>query len=143
MDWNRFFVGVVGKVAFGRSFEVVKIGGQTNFVSAAGGLPVQGGVLALGSNTVRETYSAFAVLPEGQLNVGYRFRDHSKFFIGYNFLYLSDAVRPGDQIDRSVSMNSVPLLTNGFPGIGTRPELALKRTDFWVQGITIGLDYKY
>ena len=143
MDWNQFFVGAVGKVAFGRSFEVVKIGGQTNFVTAAGGLPVQGGVLSFGSNTGRETNSAFAVLPEGQLNVGYRFRDRSKFFIGYNILYLSDAVRPGDQIDRSVSLNSIPFLSNGFPGNGTRPELAIKRTDFWVQGITIGLDYKY
>ncbi|MFO0936935.1 MAG: BBP7 family outer membrane beta-barrel protein [Gemmataceae bacterium] len=144
LDFNRFYIGMIGKIAFGRSVEVVNVGGQTNIISSNGGLPVQGGVLAVGSNIGRQSNTNFAVLPEGQLNLGYRFRDHSKFFIGYNFIYLSDAVRPGDQIDRTVAINSIPMAVNGVPtNLGLRPEPMFKRTDFWVQGITLGFDYKY
>lgn len=136
-EWNRFFLGLVAKVGFGRSYQVVKIGGQTNFAyPGGGGTTYPYGTLATTSNTGRIERSSFAVLPEGQLNVGYRFRDRSKFFVGYNVVYLSEAVRPGDQIDRTVTPD---FLT---PSI-SRPELRLTSTDFWVQGVVLGLEYKY
>ena len=142
-DWNRLFAEVIGKVGLGRSFQVVKIGGQTNLIVPGGGGAFPGGVLALPSNTGRYTNSAFAVLPEVQFNVGYRFRDRSRFFIGYNAIYLSEAVRPGDQIDRSIPTTTVPYLTNGRAVPHLRPAFTMNRTDFWVQGLVMGLEYKY
>lgn len=135
-EWNRFFVGLVAKVGFGRSYQVVNVGGQTNILYPGGSTSAPYGTLATASNTGRLDRSSFAVLPEGQLNVGYRFRDRSKFFVGYNVIYLSEAVRPGDQIDRTVTPDFV---TMTMP----RPELRLTSTDFWVQGIVLGLEYKY
>jgi hypothetical protein len=135
-EWNRFYVNVIGKVGFGRSYEVVKVGGQSNLTFPGGSSSINRGILTTQSNSGRLERSTFAVLPEGQLNVGYRFRDRSKFFVGYNVIYLSDAVRPGDQIDRTVSPDFV---INTLP----RPELRLTSTDFWVQGIVLGLEYKY
>lgn len=143
------FLEASGKVALGQGISVVKTSGQT--VTISPGIPVpaavgyQGGVLGLPTNSGRFVRSGFAVLPEGNVKVGYRFRDRSRFFIGYNFLYLSDAVRPGDQIDTTVDPGQLPLFSRG-PQIALAPErpiTLLSRSDFWVQGLVFGLEYRY
>jgi hypothetical protein len=136
------FVELVGKVAFGQTTEVVKAGGLTAVMPPAQPLALlNGGLLALPTNTGRVVREAFAVLPEAGLKVGFQYKDRSRVFVGYNFLYLSDAVRPGDQIDRVVNAGQVPLLGGSAAFAGPeRPALAVKSTDLWLQGLTIGLE---
>jgi hypothetical protein len=149
-DFNRgpFFVEVVGKVAFGQNFEVVRIGGETHTVTVGNGperhRSFQSGMYAQPGNTARVTNAAFAVVPEGIFKVGLKTGDRSRFYAAYNFLYLSDAVRPGDQVDRTLSASQVPLLTGVRPGSWSdRPVASVNRTDFWVQGVVIGFEGRY
>jgi hypothetical protein len=144
------FVELVGKVGFGGNFEVVRVNGETHTV-AAGPVPgpavhrsYQSGVYAQPGNTGRVTNMAFAVVPEGTFKIGLRCGECARLFAAYNFLYLSDAVRPGDQVDRTLNPAQVPLLT-GVPatGLNDRPRLGLNRSDFWVQGVVIGLEGRY
>ncbi|HUR53759.1 MAG TPA: BBP7 family outer membrane beta-barrel protein [Gemmataceae bacterium] len=148
-DRGPFFVEMVGKVAFGQNFEVVRVGGETHTVTAdaAGAVSsrsFQSGIYAQPSNTARVTNSVFAVVPEGTFKVGLKSGDRCRWFCAYNFLYLSDAVRPGDQVDRVLSASQVPLFT-GVPasGLNDRPRAAVNRTDFWVQGVVIGFEGRY
>ena len=102
-----------------------------------------GGVYAQPTNMGRVTHGAFAVVPEGTLKVGLR-GDHSRLYVGYNFLYLSDAIRPGDQIDRTVNPTQIPLLNPGGAPAGIdRPRPAVVRSDFWVQGLVVGWETRY
>src|SRR5581483_10792250 len=100
------FVEATGKVALGEAISVVSVSGQS--VAVPLGFPPQwpmyfpGGVLAQPTNSGRFVRTAFAVLPEAVVKVGYRFQDRSRLYVGYNFLYLSEAVRPGDQVDSVV-----------------------------------------
>jgi len=141
------FCELTGKVALGRTFEVVKIDGATSaYAPVLGGVaPVQyspGGVLALPSNIGRTTENAFAVVPEGTFKIGIKLGDSGRFFVGYNFIYLSDAVRPGDQVDRTVNPAQIPALNpTGF--VADRPRALLNRSDFWAQGLIIGLETRY
>jgi hypothetical protein len=136
------FVELIGKVAFGQTTEVVKAGGLTGLMPPGQPLTLlNGGLLALPSNTGRVVREAFAVLPEAGLKFGFQYKDHSRIFVGYNFVYLSDAVRPGDQIDRAVNPGQVPLLGGSAAFTGAeRPLLALRSTDFWLQGLMLGLE---
>jgi hypothetical protein len=138
------FVELGGKLALGKAVEVVRVSGQGDFVVAGGQLPLvvptNAGVLGLPSNTGRTTRSVFAVLPEGQLKIGYRFSDTGRVYVGYTLVYLSDAVRPGDQVDRTIRPSQTAV-GGGQPAAG--PELAVRATDFWVQGLVIGLEYRY
>ncbi len=143
------FLEASGKVALGQGITVVRTSGQTVAVSPGFPIPAatafQAGALGLPTNSGRFLRSGFAVLPEAVVKVGYRFRDRSRFFIGYNFLYLSDAVRPGDQIDTTVDPGQLPLFARG-PQIAIAPErpvALLTRSDFWVQGLLFGLEYRY
>jgi hypothetical protein len=143
-----FYVEVVGKVALGRNFEVVKIDGESHLLTfGANPLPLvrsfPGGVYAQLTNMGRFTNSAFAVVPEGTFKVGLK-ADRSRFFVGYNFLYLSDAVRPGDQVDRTINPVQIPMLNPGARFAGPdRPRPDVTRTDFWVQGLIVGFEGRY
>ncbi|MFO0852153.1 MAG: BBP7 family outer membrane beta-barrel protein, partial [Gemmataceae bacterium] len=140
------FLQASGKVALGQSVSVVQVSGQT--VAISPGLPppvtyYAGGVLAQPTNSGRWVRSGFAVLPEGMVKLGYRFADRSRFYVGYNFIYLSEAVRPGDQVDRTVDLAQVPVFGTGGPGTTDRPSPLITRSDFWVQGLMFGLEYRY
>ncbi|WP_439625538.1 BBP7 family outer membrane beta-barrel protein [Gemmata sp.] len=133
------FCEVTGKVALGQTFEVVRIDGAT-----ALGEVVPGGVYTSATNIGRYTRSAFAVAPEGTFKLGVCLSDSGRLFVGYNFLYLSEAVRPGDQIDRTLTPANVAALNPGGALVpGDRPRPLFNSSDFWAQGFTIGLETRY
>lgn len=140
------FLEATGKVALGEAINVVRVSGQS--VAVVPGTPAvgsfDGGVLGQPSNAGRFVRSSFAVLPEAIVKVGYRFRDRSRFYVGYNFLYLSEAVRAGDQVDTVVDPSQVPLFApGGQVGTADRPAPVVARSDFWLQGLVFGLEYRY
>jgi hypothetical protein len=145
-DWARgpLFLELTGKVAFGQTTQVVKVGGVTH-VAAPGEGPqwLPGGAFALPTNSGRLTREAFAVVPEGIARFGVRWGGHARFFVGYNFLYLSEAVRPGDQIDRTLNLTQAARLGGGTLTGPERPALTIKSTDLWLQGLLIGFETRY
>ncbi len=140
---------VSGKVALGRVSQVVKIEGATNhYTQLPGGAlslaQYQGGVYALSTNIGRYSQSNFAVVPEGTFKVGIKLSESGRFYVGYNFLYLSSAVRPGDQVDRTLNSALIPTLNPAGSLTGPdRPLAPLTRSDFWAQGLIIGLETRY
>jgi hypothetical protein len=142
------FCELTGKVALGQTFEVVKIDGATTmYTPILGGLSVQhapGGVFALPTNIGRTTQSSFAVAPEGIFKIGLKLGDTGRFFVGYNFIYLSDAVRPGDQVDRTLNPTQIAALNpgGGLTGLD-RPRGLFNHSDFWAQGLILGLETRY
>ncbi len=143
------FCELTGKVALGETFEVVKIDGTTGIhTPVLGGVTNQvfaGGVYALPSNIGRYTRNAFAVVPEGIVKLGLKLSDSGRLYVGYNFLYLSDLVRPGDQIDRTLNPAQIPSLNPGGVAIlgPDRPRPMITRSDFWAQGLIVGLETRY
>jgi Putative beta barrel porin-7 (BBP7) len=146
LERGRFFISLDAKVSIGRVVEVVKISGQTvSVVEATSGQRITyfpGGVYGQPSNTGRFERSSFGVLPEGTLRAGIKFGSHSRLTVGYNFLYLNDVVRPGDQIDRTVDLSQStadPLTLRA----SSRPGVPFERSSYWVQGLSFGLEWKY
>jgi hypothetical protein len=135
------FANFLGKVALGETFEVIRINGLT--ATPAG--TQTGGFLALPTNSGRAVHEAFAVVPELDVKVGYHVSDQVRFFVGYSFLYLSDLVRPADQIDRTLNAGQVPMLSPGGGALAgaARPALPNQRSDFWAQGLGIGMEFRY
>jgi hypothetical protein len=101
--------------------------------------------MALPTNSGRVTREAFAVVPEVIARFGWSLGEHTRFFVGYNFLELSDAVRPGDQIDRTINTSAVPFQPRFTPPAGgpERPLLALRSSDVWLQGLILGFEGRW
>jgi hypothetical protein len=146
LDFGRFDIDASAKIALGSVHQEVDIQGSSSIVSAGVVTPAAtpGGLLAVGSNIGNTTRNCFAVLPEVDLKVGYKFSENLTAFVGYNFMYLSSVVRPGDQIDRNVNIANVPTsLAFGLSGGPANPAPQFNRTDFWAQGISFGVLFKF
>jgi hypothetical protein len=142
---GNLFVNATGKVALGDMHEVVNIGGG-NVTTFVANMPVvsAGGAFAQPSNIGHTIHDRFAVLPEGDLNVGYQYR-FLRAFVGYTFQYASDVVRPGDQIDHVINPTQSPVLS-GSPGVligPSRPAVPFNTSDFWAQGLNFGLELRF
>jgi hypothetical protein len=143
---GKWFVDFRGKVAIGVNHESLNIVGNELVTNAAGAASfIQGGLLALPSNIGHFSRDHFAVAPEVGINFGYQVTDHVRAFVGYNFLYLSSVIRPGDQVDRVLDITQIPNFP--VPGVQAtalgRPTVLFKETDFWAQGINFGVEIRY
>jgi hypothetical protein len=143
--WRNWRLDLSTKLALGDTHERVDIAGGT-IITPAGGAPTSfnGGLLAQPTNSGRFSRDKFSVVPEVGLNLGYQFNDHWRLFVGYNFLYWSDVVRPGDQIDRAVNPTQLPRLTGSSTLVGpARPAFMFNDRDFWAQGVNFGVEFRY
>jgi hypothetical protein len=147
VDWQRgpVSVGLVTKVALGVTQEQVRIDGSSTLLNA--GVPmatVPGGILSQVTNSGSHFRNEFAVVPEVGLNLGIQITPSLQARIGYTFLYWSDVARPGAQVDRRINPGLVPTdFTFGTPGGAAQPAFAFHSSDFWAQGLNLGLEFRY
>jgi hypothetical protein len=144
--YGKLLLGGSFKLALGNMHEVIDIHGATHITPATPGVAPQNfgsGLLALSSNSGTFTRDRFAVVPEVGLRVGYQVTDHLRAFVAYNFLYVSNVVRPGDQIDRVLNTNLIPPFSSAAPAGPVHPVVPFKTTDFWAQGVSFGLEWRY
>ncbi|MCY2987959.1 MAG: BBP7 family outer membrane beta-barrel protein [Planctomycetota bacterium] len=137
--FDPWSIELVTKLGIGNSHTSVDIAGST--VTSVPGLapaPFVGGLLAQSTNIGTHESNTFALLPEVGLTVGYDITCNLKLFAGYTFLYWPKVARVSDQIDLSLSQ-----LPPEAPTGVRRPQVPLETTGFWVQGINLGLQYRF
>lgn len=112
-------------VALGVTLADTQLTGSTT--SGLGTSPA--GLLVTGTNAGRYQNTYFAVLPTADARFGYDVTDWLRLNVGYTFLYWSRVERAGDQIDREVT--------------GGHPLYPRTITDYWLQGVTLGVELRY
>jgi Putative beta barrel porin-7 (BBP7) len=143
-EWRhgRWFLGATGKVAVGDMQQSVSINGATVITGGPGAGTFPGGLLALkGTNIGTYNRDVFAVVPEVGVKLGFYFTERLRGFVGYDVIYASNVVRPGDQIDRNVNPTYQP--NNGPPQGAPLPGFQFRTSDFWAQGLTAGIEWRY
>ncbi len=136
---GQWSLQMLAKLGLGNTHSRVQIDGQTittlpNGVSGT----FEGGLLAQSSNIGTYERNSFSVMPELGVMIGYDITCRLRATFGYTFLYWSKVARPGDQIDTSLAqLPPEPTI----PGGG--PIFAFDTTDYWAQGISFGLDFRF
>jgi hypothetical protein len=141
-QFGRLTFEVAGKLALGDNHEAVEIRGSTTEAGTGSPNPgtFPGGILAQPTNSGVSTRNQLTVVPEGQLKVGYQISSQLRATLGYDMLYWNQTVRPDSQIDRNVN----PTQSLGAPLVGpAAPAAQFNRTDFWAQGVSFGLEFRY
>jgi hypothetical protein len=144
--WGRWFLDVKGKLGIGGTTSEITINGGQTFFNPDGSIrsAVPGGLLALNSNSGKFHKDHFSFVPEITMNLGYQLTDNIRVFAGYNFLYWTGVIRPGDQIDRSLDVNRIPNFPVAAPPLNTiHPTVPFKTTDFWATGVNVGIEFRY
>jgi hypothetical protein len=139
--WGRCFTSVRGTLALGGTEEMVNVGGISTLQP---GKAVPGGLYALASNSGRFHSDDFGIIPELQIKGGVQITSWCQATLGYNFLYWSRVLRAGDQIDTTIDARQVPSNPAYQPGTTAAfPRPLVTRSDFWAQGISLGLEFIY
>ena len=155
-DRGPFLAGGTLKVGLGAMVQTVEIRGdlvtndfsEFNIVTQTFGATQKfaGGYFALPSNIGDHTRSVFAVVPELGLNVGYRITPRLSVFLRYTFLYANTVVRPGNQVNRNINPSQSVALT-GEPNPArqgpAQPSFKFKPSDFWAQGLDVGVGFRF
>jgi hypothetical protein len=143
--FSHFFVAATGKLALGRTNEVVDALGLST-VQPGKGFPLStvGGLFALPSNSGHFVNQDFGVVPELQVKGGVLLTRWLRATIGYDILYWSRVLRAGDTLDLTVDNRQVPTSPSFQVGVvGHSPQPAFPTGSFWVQGLTFGLEFTY
>jgi hypothetical protein len=136
---GRWLVELVGKVAVGGAFQRIFVDGR-NTSTALGGVVLPGGLLAQPSNLGSRQGTDLAVAPELLLKLRYQFAANAELSLGYTLLYWSAVVRPADQLDLVINTTQL----NGGQLIGpARPLPLINRSDLFIQGLSLGLTFRF
>lgn len=140
--YGKFTLGLTGKIALGVTHEVTEIAGY-NTAPITGALA--GGFFSQQSNIGRSMVNYFGAAPQFAATVGYNVTERMMIFAGYDYLLWTGVERAGDQIDRVLNLSQSAALGN--PANGTspilRPEALFGHSDFWAQGVTVGVQFRY
>ncbi len=103
-------------------------------------ITTQGGFLAQSSNIGSYEQDVFTMIPQLHVDLGYNINPQLRLLFGYRFLYWSQVARAGEQIDSRLNLSQID--PAGLSG-DARPQSDFRLTDFWAQGINLGLDYRF
>jgi hypothetical protein len=147
--WGLVRLGGSAKVALGNMHQKVGANGMllTNDFDGFGVVQeFHGGYFVQSSNIGQRSINRFAAIPEINVNLGFVLTRWARLRVGYSFLYVTSVARPGDQIDRTINPSQSPAISGNPSGalVGpARPALDLSSTNFWAQGLNVGLDISY
>jgi hypothetical protein len=136
------FIEGTGRLSLGASQEMLTVnGGYADFGAPFANSSGPYGIFAMPSNEGTFTRTHFAVVPEVELKIGYNITPSIVVTVGYDFLFDSNVIRPGEQIDRNIPKGQTFQQTNN-PTSLTSPARLFNTTTFFAQGITVGLTFK-
>lgn len=132
-------------VALGNNHTQTNISGQTITTTpatagAAQTVVTPHGLLALPTNVGSYSDDNFAVIPQLGVTLGWDITCNLRATLGYTFMYWSQVVRPGDQIDPELNLSQIA--PGGLVGVA-RPLYPGALSDFWAQGLNVGLNYRF
>jgi hypothetical protein len=134
-------IELTGQVALGGTSSTVVLAGETVATAADGqSETTDAGLLVQATNSGTYEHDTFSTLTEFGVTLRRQFTAGLAGRFGYTFLYWSDVLRAGEQLDLSINTSQIPPGTlEGEP----RPAVPLDRSGFWAQGMHFGLDYRY
>ena len=139
---NRWGLNLLAKMALGNTNQVVNISGSTLLNGVAQTSNGQNaGFLAQPTNSGRHQRDQFAVVPELGATLSYFVTPRFSLRAGYTFIYWSNVVRPGDQIDTDVN----PALLPPANGVATnlRPRFSFDSVDYYAHGVNLGAQFTW
>ena len=148
-DWGPLSLSGTVKIGFGAVVQSVDVSGSltTNDFNNFG--PPQtftGGYFAQATNLGEHRRTVFGVVPEVAINAGWRLTSSLALVAGYTFLYVNNVARPGNQIDRTINPTGLASFTGDPPAPPSgpaRPAFRFNGSDFWAQGVNVGLVFDF
>lgn len=168
---RRFDLKGVLQVGLGAILEAIHIRGSSE--TSNGNLfyetkntaneTLKGGIFAQKTNIGTHHRHVFAAVVDANIQASLKVLRYLELGAGYSFLWINALARPGKQIDRKINPTLTALADASRETVGTqqaptpfgmpgpaqpkqgakKPEFSLKNSDFWVQGLTVGVTARF
>lgn len=145
--YSSFFLNIKGKIALGAMCQKSTINGRFNTNEFTGSEQTfEGGYFALPTNIGSKKKTCFSVIPELNINLGWRMTDCFSVRVGYSVLYATKLLRASKQMSSDINptqsanieFTPTPVLVGE-----ASPENKLRSSNLWAQGVNIGLDFNF
>ncbi len=134
---GRWTLSATARLAVGATQEWVTVEGTTTLENAGPSQTVRPGTLTASITPNRYTQYRLAYSPDVQVSLAYKLTDHLQLSIGYQYLYLSEVARPGDQVNRNIAPGQIPS-SQFFGAAANQAPFSIQSSDFWMHGLTAG-----
>jgi hypothetical protein len=142
--WGKWTLGFVGKAAAGINRQRVDITGESTLIGGGTASTQPGGIVFGAPDLCRVRKDRFAILPEGNINLGYNLTSNCRINVGYNFLYINSVVRPlaiAQPPNTDVTQIPTSPTFGGSSDSGRRD--VLNDTDFYLHGFNFGFQISF
>lgn len=130
------------RLGIGNVHQTVTIDGSTQITENGATTSHETGFLAQRTNIGSYDRDQFTIIPELGLTLGYQMTKRVRVTAGYSLIYMGNVVRPGDQISLDVNPNLLAPELTPFTG-ALRPQFQFTETDYWVQGLSFGAEFRW
>lgn len=130
------------RMGIGNVHQTVTISGSSQIVDNGTASNFDTGFLAQRTNIGTYDRDRFTIVPELGLTLGYQMTRRLRLNMGYSLIYWGNVVRPGDQVDLDVNPNLLAPEVTPFTG-ALRPQFTFNETDYWVQGLSFGAEFRW
>ena len=142
---GNFFLNLVGKGGAGYMRQYIDLHGSTNFVANGVTSSQVGGLLNLPQDLYRHRRDQFAMIGEGNVNVGYQVGSFLRLQAGYTFMWVSNVLRPTPSISQTMNPSMVPISPtfNGSSGPPAPARDIVGATDYHLSGFNFGIQLSF
>lgn len=137
-NWRRgrWNTELMFKLGVGKMFQTVEIAGRTITTQPMDNPITTQGALLARTNIGVYTRDELTYIPELGVTFAYELNPYWSLTAGYSFMYWNNVAFAGDQIDLTVNLTD-PLV--GDP----RPQFIFRDADFWLQGLSFGVEARF
>jgi hypothetical protein len=109
----------------------------------SGGAPAPGGLLSGPLDNGTHSRNIISWVPEIDAKVGYMLTPWARVYVGYDFMYLWNVLRPSEQTGFSTAGATITVAGGPTPVTVTQPAFQFKGSDVWVQGVNFGVELRF
>ena len=137
------------KVAAGVNVQRTTVRGTSTLVRGGQAVDTEAGALFAQPTNIGEfSRNEFTLMPELGVRLNYDLASRLRLSVGYDVLYWSSVVRPGDAIDRFVDTRQLTVAPEFNPaaaaGAGSNfPRQPFRDSAFWAHGVSLGFELHY
>lgn len=128
------------KLAIGGTRQELDIDGINTVINGTTQTTNRGGFLAHESNFGGWDRTQFSLIPSFDVGVGFRADNGWKFNVSYNFMYWTNVLRAGEQIETGIHEDA---FLNPTPTPGPRPVPLFREADYLAHGISVAIEKDY
>jgi hypothetical protein len=140
MSASRFIMDIRVMAALGVMHQTVDVFSTSVL---PGGSVVAGGLLSSPFDQGRHNRDRISAIPEVNVKLGYLITPRLRAYVGYDFMYIANTLRPGEQTGVSTSGIQVTVAGATTPITVSQPAFRFHDSDVWINGINFGLELRF